>query len=176
MSCMPRRNVVEVESYFLFATDSAQKTCQALRENAPELRKRKLVASSSEEEEKPSKRGATALVHSPVQAPDASLSLSSQHSLSTPEISYVHRTSTIDEITPPPREGEDGPIMVRPYARLLPGQAPVDPIPLDQLSPQDRALYLQDFLPPCPPLRPKTTNTSAPQSPSASLPWPILSV
>lgn len=164
------------ESYFLFATDSTQKTCQALRENAPELRKRKLVASSSEEEEKPSKRMTTTHFHSPVQAPGASYSMSSQHSLSTPEISYVHRTRTNDEITSPPKEGEDGPIMVRPYARLLPGQAPVDPIPLDELSPQDRALYLQDFLPPCPPLRPKTTSTPAPQSPSASLPWPILSV
>jgi len=55
----------------------------------------------------------------------------------------------------PPIEGGifgqmDSPIMLRPEARLMPKRPPVDPIPLDHLSPQDRDLYLRDFLPPCP--------------------------
>ena len=143
-----------------------EKTCQALRENAPELRRRKLVMSSSEEEEKSTK---ISRFHSPVRTPDPSRSTDS-HSLPTPENTLVQRATDEEASTP---RNEEGPIMIRPYARLLPGQIPIDPIPLDQLMPQDRALYLQDFLPPCPLLRHKE---KAPQSPSSKLPWTILSV
>lgn len=154
-----------------------EKTCQALRENAPELRRRKLVPSSSEEAED-QKSLKLSRLHSPIRTPDPSSHGSSSTpkslptpGLPTPEITWVHR-STDDESTP--SRNEDGPIMVRPYSRLLPGKIPVEPIPLDHLSPQDRALYLQDFLPPCPSLRPKT-DTSNTHSSSFS-PWSVLSV
>ena len=153
-----------------------EKTCQALRENAPELRRRKVVPSSSEEtdEQKPSKR---IRLHSPMRTPVPSSHASSNTpkslptpELPTPEITFVHRST--DEDSTPPRN-EDGPIMVRPYARLLPGDVSIEPIPLDHLSPQDRALYLQDFLPPCPILRPKQSTSD---SHSSSLPWPVFSI
>jgi len=47
---------------------------------------------------------------------------------------------------------EDGPIRIRPWARLLPDRGYVDPIDLDQLTSEDRDLYL-DFLPPDPTIR-----------------------
>jgi hypothetical protein len=54
----------------------------------------------------------------------------------------------------------DGPITIRPAARFMPHHPPVDPIPLDQLSPQDRDLYLRDFLPPVPPIATKPVHGS----------------
>ena len=45
---------------------------------------------------------------------------------------------------------DEKPILIRPWARLLPDREPVDPIGLHQLSVQDRDLYLRDFLPPNP--------------------------
>jgi len=47
---------------------------------------------------------------------------------------------------------EDGPIRIRPWARLLPDRGSVHAIDLDQLTNEDRALYL-DFLPPDPTIR-----------------------
>lgn len=48
------------------------------------------------------------------------------------------------------RKHDDGPIRVRPWAMLLPDRGPVKPIDLDQLSGEDREMYLRDFLPPDP--------------------------
>ena len=45
---------------------------------------------------------------------------------------------------------DEKPILIRPWARLLPDRDPVEPIGLHQLSVQDRDLYLRDFLPPNP--------------------------
>lgn len=130
-----------------------EKTCQALRENAPELRRRRLASSSSVEDEKRTKRSESF-------SPKLSPNLSSSSSLKSPapvpasEITLDHsQRQTRQSEVAIHQNDEEGPIMIRPYTRLLPGQIPVDPIPLEKLSPHDRSLYLQDFLPPCPHIR-----------------------
>lgn len=45
---------------------------------------------------------------------------------------------------------EESPIFIRPWSRLIPDRLSVPTIALDQLSVQDRDMYLRDFLPPCP--------------------------
>jgi Neuregulin intracellular region len=45
---------------------------------------------------------------------------------------------------------QNEPILIRPWSRLIPDQIVVAAIGLDQLSAVDRAMYMQDFLPPCP--------------------------
>ena len=61
---------------------------------------------------------------------------------------------------------DDGPIRVRPWAMLLPDRGPVHPIDLDQLSSEDRDLYLRDFLPPDPTIG--NRKSWEPQSPISS--------
>jgi hypothetical protein len=70
----------------------------------------------------------------------------------TPEIrngvseSYNHRRHSVDQINF--SDEEEVPMFIRPWARLLPDRLPVEPIGLDQLSVQDRDMYLRDFVPP----------------------------
>ena len=150
-----------------------EKTCQALRENAPELRRRQLATSSSSEDGKPPKRGRSYSAHL---SPDPSGSQSSSArtpSIPTREITLVHQSTENESLA---GKSEDCPIMIRPYTRFLPGQIPVDPIPLDKLSSQDRSFYLQDFLPPCPPLHTKPDSGTEDTGKAPSSPWPVMSV
>jgi hypothetical protein len=132
-----------------------EKTCQALRENAPALRRRKLASSSSstsEEEEHPPRPMSTKARHggwhSPLRTPDA------KHK-SPRRATRVASPPTVPLTTHCHAQVLDmeagGPIEIRPSARLV--RSAVTPIPLDHLSPTDRATYLQDFWPPYPPVK-----------------------
>ena len=129
-----------------------EKTCQALREGAPELRKRKQHASSDDSIEAKRTESSEAK-HSLSSASSAELEV--QDNLVQKEI-RTKMTSEDDsdfEYDKKARVG-DGPIVIRPCHRLLPRQRrPLEPVPLDQLSAEDRDFYLRDFLPPCPPIR-----------------------
>lgn len=132
-----------------------EKTCQALREGAPELRRRKKDLSSDEGDSKPS----------PVAHKSATTTTSSSSdnlaSPSTPGKDRVlfsnsqdgcFKTVCKEEDAHAPEEAGSGEIVIRPLVQLLQDRS-IDPIPLDQLSSDDRDLYLRDFWPPCPPIR-----------------------
>jgi hypothetical protein len=176
-----------------------EKTCQALRENAPALRRRKLASSSSStsEEEAHSHRppllsatkGTHASWHSPLRTPDSHEQQRQRQSprgiASPPTVQLTarshggahHGNNNLHDME---AAAVDGTLLqIRPSARLV--RAAVTPIPLDHLSPTDRATYLQDFWPPCP----TTTKSAAKHNhyhhPRMSgrggpaVPWPVLS-
>lgn len=144
--------------------------CQALREGAPEIRRKKLGKSkhrSYSYDEDESRH------HSPksygAKDNDAT-SPSSTIDRTGSNVSKGVRWSTEEDSdgedhAPGIRSGtkshEDEPIRVRPWAKLLPGRGPVDPICLDQLSNEDREMYLKDFLPPNPDI-PKSRHQESP--------------
>jgi len=132
-----------------------EKTCQALREGAPELRRRKHANSPSEEDEvkRTDSMKDTDATLTPASSMERTLSPGDKHE------SYIHHSWTngdesyVDEGRHD--SGFDGSIVIRPLARLMPQRPPVEPIPLDQLTAEYRDLYLRDFLPPCPQIRKK---------------------
>jgi hypothetical protein len=192
-----------------------EKTCQALREGAPEIRRKKHGsggASHSEDSADPTKSPASfsrpdtlkgADSHSPTRPSLAvALSTTSTSSLSfdmnagsnvsaaaagtatvqlTSKVAWAGgeqrmvgtRKRTFDSPVadrdphryhgshdPATERLMDGPIMIRPSAKLMPGRAVVPPYPLDQLSAEDRDLYLA-FLPPYPSIRTKHSKSDA---------------
>lgn len=153
-----------------------EKTCQALREGAPEIRRKKQITSSSDDSDKQLDDGL-----SPMRSSSGStLEQAASGGESTVEGSGVkwktQMTSEDDsEYEDAAYKLGDGPIMVRPASRLMPGRQAVDPIPLDHLAADDRDLYLRDFLPPCPPIRkrPKSQGLTEPES---RVSWPIESI
>ena len=76
-------------------------------------------------------------------------------------------------------DNHDGSIVIRPMMRLMPHRTPVEDIPLDHLSAEDRDMYLRDFLPPCPPIRKRRKETESKscnpigQSPRHRFSWPV---
>lgn len=180
-----------------------EKTCQALREGAPEIRRKKLTSSSDESDGIGIKRSDSTSKDEVAR----SLSISSlertlsnavgdhHHSDDNQAAAYrdesrgsnnnskgwIRTRLTSEDDTELEEEGRygshaaksfqssshgggDGPIMIRPMARLMPHRPPVEPFPLDHLSPDDRDTYLRDFLPPCPPIR-KRKQAPLPPSP-----------
>lgn len=159
-----------------------EKTCQALREGAPELRRRKKVGSSDEDEVEPtdSPKGTEATTLTSASSMERTLS---SEKTETNTRSWVYGGDSDAEES---RDGSglDGSIVIRPLARLMPRRPPVDPMPLDQLSDEYRELYLRDFLPPCPQIRKKrklsnrshydgSVDRNAPARPNE---WPVVSV
>jgi hypothetical protein len=162
-----------------------EKTCQALREGAPEIRRKKQENSSDES-------GTVSVHKSPFRPSSLAVALSAT-STSSLSFDVNHRspgaagTAAVITAGSPgdskfPGEqrrraragdyGEDderfyysdlveeGPIMIRPAARFMPGRPPISPHPIDQLSAEDRDVYLA-FLPPYPSIRTKRQKTEA---------------
>lgn len=135
-----------------------EKTCQALREGAPAIRRQKQV--SSDESDHPNR------TESKDQSEDQGATLSSSGGSTLDqkpsaelgeEGLQAYKTRLTKEGDSDHEDhhqhGSEGPIMIRPIARLMPCRPPIDPFPLDLLSAGDREMYLRDFLPPCPPIR-----------------------
>ena len=159
-----------------------EKTCQALREGAPAIRRKhrnKLKMSTSRSSSFDEEEEDATSTKSPVVNKDAKPTLSSPSSIdrthSTGGGSTKSNNSSKGVRWSSNHEGNnnsndveeevnvssdernnDGPIRIRPWAKLLPRRAPVEPIDLDQLSADDRDVYLRDFLPPCPSIRRKS--------------------
>lgn len=115
-----------------------EKTCQALREGAPEIRKRK-KASSPDDGVIVERENLVSSVEFPhIRTKKSSDSDRKCYSLS--------EDSSLAELV----DGEeDTPIMIRPSFELT-KHSFVRAISVDQLEPNDRTLYLRDFLPPNP--------------------------
>jgi hypothetical protein len=158
-----------------------EKCCQALREGAPELRRRKKDSSSDEDDVKrtDSMKDTEATLTS---------ASSTERTLSVDGKNGPNRlrawTNAEDSDVEDTRDGagSNGPIVIRPLARLMPQRPPVEPIPLDQLSAEYRDLYLRDFLPPCPQIRKKKRKFSDRSNYDSSTDhnergyWPVMSV
>jgi hypothetical protein len=155
-----------------------EKTCQALRENAPELRRGKKGSSSDEDDVK----RADSMKDTEVTLTSTS---STERTLSGDGSGRLRSWNNGDDSDVEDARhgsGSDGPIVIRPLARLMPRRPPVDPIPLDQLSAEYRDLYLQYFLPPDPQIRTKKRKNPDRSSYETSVDhnergqWPVVSV
>lgn len=144
-----------------------EKTCQALREGAPALR-RKQAASASDEsmdsrevgDDKKKEVAVTTETNEPDDgAEETTVKTEKPSSIAikvTPNKTRIVRESESAFDSPQSlshHDHEETPIMIRPCARLMPNRPPVAPIPLDHLSPENREMYLRDFLPPSNPPR-----------------------
>ena len=150
-----------------------EKTCQALREGAPEIRRKRKTASMDEDDDdddtKPSDHnkdtyvpqssssssiGHTGSVEQETKAPDdrmCNTNVARKHRFVTetnPKVVVTCEEETYDQNSP------DGPIMIRPAVKLIRRRVP-ESISVDQLEPHERDLYLRDFLPPNPDIRRK---------------------
>ena len=136
-----------------------EKTCQALREGAPELRRRKRICSSDEDDVKP--HGANSQGKRSGEA-DSSPSSTSKSRGDMSDLSKTTMTnSALTRDYNDKTSNEDGTIVIRPLVRLLPRGKILKPIPLEQLTKADRDIYLRDFFPPAPPESNATTKTTA---------------
>lgn len=140
-----------------------EKTCQALRENAPELRKKRSKATSLDEED---------ANNNSIVALSASCSIDRTTTTTTTASTEENRilqstkgsgisissTTTSRGIHHP---GLDEPIVIRPSA-ILTKLSFSEAIPIDQLEPHERELYLKDFLPPNPATRKKKNHSQPP--------------
>ena len=141
--------------------------CQALREGAPELRRKTSGTGKSrsysyddeESEHESSPPGPRFKDNdSTLNSPISTIARSASNASKDAGALWSNEGNEFDEeqdgILPVTeemdRKYEDGPIRVRPWSMLLPDRGPVKPIDLDQLSSEDRDMYLRDFLPPDP--------------------------
>jgi hypothetical protein len=142
-----------------------EKTCQALREGAPELRRKRKATSSGDEGEETSPRSAgrdSDVGGGAMTSYSASVDQNTSADLEEDRqaIWRGRRTSSNEErkeskhTNPMIRSHE--PIMIRPSATLL-HQRISTPISVDELNAQDREIYLRDFLPPNPEIRRKAS-------------------
>jgi len=147
-----------------------EKTCQALREGAPELRRRRRTPSFSDEEDKdesPKKKIATSC-DDEIKSLEKKLSpksVTSQDECPTRKVESPSDSRDDSEIVTMKEgktnmrkekdfEDEDGPIVIRPCERLMRG--PVRAVNLSGLSSREQELYLHGFLPPHPPIKKST--------------------
>lgn len=138
-----------------------EKTCQALREGAPEIRRKRKTSSTDEEDViKKANAGKGEL------SPNSNSSLSRSHSDDEGGGSFANRTMVTRNTgranaCQHPSQPQSAQIMIRPSAALI--RRPfLEFIPIDQLDPHKRELYLRDFLPPDPGIRKHTSYTSSP--------------
>lgn len=126
-----------------------EKTCQALREGAPEIRRKRKVTGSTDEEDtiKTADDGGDLLLNS---------SFGRYTSNDEGNGSIANRTVIIRnrDATPPDLQShaDSLPLMIRPSQALIRRRIP-QAISIDQLEPHERELYLRDFLPPDPGIR-----------------------
>lgn len=137
-----------------------EKTCQALREGAPEWRKKKRGASSDDDSRKTKRKDTD----------DFSNCSSQDRSQDTfrekgaREDESDRRKEHSDALESDSRDDSEGnrgviasiewkePIVIRPCARLLKRPTTTE-ISLEELTPHEKELYLRDFLPPDPAIR-----------------------
>ncbi|KAL3929715.1 MAG: hypothetical protein SGBAC_012090, partial [Bacillariaceae sp.] len=126
-----------------------EKTCQALREGAPEIRKKRSASSVEKVDAQKSPVERDFFVPSTYHShrhPDV------QKRARFPVASERKWNSFSDDAGSTQLmndNGKDVPIMIRPSFKLT-KQAFAEAISVDQLEPHDRVLYLRDFLPPDP--------------------------
>lgn len=99
-----------------------EKTCQALREGAPEIRRKGEACPSP---------------------PTSKDKIANKLSFAPSEDSSAEQSSRVRQ-----SPNDDEPIRVRPWNRLMPKRAPIQPIELDDLPADQREMYLRDFMPP----------------------------
>lgn len=157
----------QVALYFDIGDDRAkEKTCQALREGAPEIRKKKRKGVSGDEEDtnRPGYNGESdeMLLSSSIIDRSVSVEGGVQGRGDERKTSNGRNAVQVDNENTPGAAHyyfpKDGPIMIRPSAALLRRRTP-DAISVDQLESHERELYLRDFLPPDPLIRKKKGNS-----------------
>jgi hypothetical protein len=167
-----------------------EKTCQALREGAPGIRKKRKTGSADEDN-----------VERNLNDPEVTFSSSSSLGRAASSIeeqsitgglnggAKTKRCSTFTEnnASSAYQDGpaRDEPIMIRPSGELTRFSFS-EAISVDQLEPRDRELYLRDFLPPDPAIRHKTANSQEAQpaiyvydcasGEQNASPWPVVQV
>ena len=127
-----------------------EKTCQALREGAPELRRKRVLSSSEEEDE-------GGIPHNPSQR-DTTSPRQPDNAVGTTRFRIVDDDAS-QEDDGQRRERGSGPmisrpVVIQPCPRLV-GRIMGD-IPLASLPPAKQALYLRSFIPP----EPRSQNTT----------------
>jgi hypothetical protein len=141
---------------------SIEKCCQALREGAPALRKKETPLSLDETRDDKEIRGCEgSKPEGSVKAGMVQPSTPKQEAMEdenknqaapgtavTPLTVTIKAHQSVSALELPRLDHHEGPIMIRPCARFMPHRPPVDPFPLDQLSPEKRDMYLRAFLPP----------------------------
>jgi hypothetical protein len=136
-----------------------EKTCQALREGAPELRKKKRGASLLNDLRRTRRKGTddTSSCSSSDYPRDAS-PLREWDARGDETDERKDQSDALDSDARDDSEGNRGdgasiknkePIVVRPYARLLKSSTTAE-TSLEELTPHEKELYLSDFLPPNP--------------------------
>lgn len=161
-----------------------EKTCQALREGAPELRKKRKATSVDEGD---AKINSSVILSSSssidVNTPFGEDIANSQYTsgYGSPLSSRGSQHMVVDHVISPREE----PIMIRPSAMLTKFSFS-EAIPIDRLEPHERELYLRDFLPPNPAACQKKDHSQLNQSavvyPDFASPyenegaWPIVEV
>jgi hypothetical protein len=148
-----------------------EKTCQALREGAPEIRRKRKTASMDEDDDddtKPSDHNKdTDIAQSSSYGSIDRTASAEQETRADDRVwntkvarknRFLAETNSKVVITcEEEKDGQnspDGPIMIRPAVKLIRRRVP-ESISVDQLEPQERELYLRDFLPPNPNIRRK---------------------
>jgi hypothetical protein len=161
-----------------------EKTCQALREGAPEIRRKRKTTSADEDDPK-NETDETLSASSSI---DRSASIEDDTGRGKAKRTPILRNTMHGDYpntTSHQYFPKDEPIMIRPSAFLVRRKIP-EAISVDTLDPHEREMYLRDFLPPDPGVRQKTTNNH-PLNPStfslegsrrneSANPWPVVKV
>lgn len=157
-----------------------EKTCQALREGAPELRRKRKMGSSYDSSDE-SKGVESKEERSPANSSRSSLSVDDDVELRDDDDndttstqlwgkrSRILRVTEEDVVSSPLTSSrtfmEEDQLMIRPCMRLLCQEVPC--ISLDQLEAEERELYLSTFLPPDPALEMQNQLTGSPANEAA---------
>lgn len=144
-----------------------EKTCQALREGAPELRRKRKVTPMDEDDIKRSE-------HENPNEAILSSSSSMDHTASIEEDGRngkIGKTSSMVKkamYTDARVSGDQDlqkkePLMIRPSLSIV-RRSQIHAVSVDQLNARDREVYLRDFLPPNPAIRRKSTKNQVSQA------------
>ena len=161
-----------------------EKTCQALREGAPEIRKKRKPTFTDEEDTKKSGDVTRAEL-----SPNSSFGQSNSNdagNVSCGNRKMIARSTGRAYSCHYPSQPQSSPIMIRPSEVLIRRRLP-EAISIDQLSAHERELYLRDFLPPDPEIRQEGAPSYTINPPASfaevsstrsetSNPWPVVKV
>lgn len=124
-------------------TRAKEKACQALREGAPEIRRKRKVSASTDDEDQKTKSDIS---------PSQSLGQSLSEETTVNPVVSIHNQSLTNTWTSSSDHHSPLPLVIRPSPLLLQHKESNE-IMVDQLSPDERDMYLRDFLPPDPAIR-----------------------
>lgn len=157
-----------------------EKTCQALREGAPEIRRRKGKSSDEDDITRDRSREDDTLSTEPIDSKvrveieqrgvviDSAQFVGKDPRHKSRESDDCHSSDARDDEGSQIKSHDHGTIIIQPSLRLM--RRKFDEISVDNLTPQDRECYLSAFLPPHPPMTSATRRKSTivlVQSPSA---------